>query len=547
MIFKKTARLSLLFILSLFLFLGCQTTSGYALPNLSGMTESQVNSAFSGIPVTLVMLTEANENVETGLFSRYGNDLNAGDSVQPGAVVRIYFALNHPKLPDLSGKTESEIRSLLTGLGISCVFTIETNNSVTDMTFSRYGSPYSVGYEITDPAHQVITVYLGANDPILPDLANLDVSQIETVMEEAFLNYRLEYVVDDDYPQDSFAGYGDGFQAGDFFDATGTVVIRLYSNTFTDAEESLFLSKYVDGQNSDQAVEIFNPTNDPILLSDYFLKIFLNGSYTGTSISLPEISLGSGEAFVIVNAAAGATLSEKADLTSSDLVFDGNDCIQLCYKNGTYVDTIYQLGNKLFTMNDEVYIRKPDVTAGTRTFDYSEWTAYIPTYFEVLGTHPVAVPTVLAFTFIDRPFLDALGGMDLVTLDHVYDGDTAGFSPNYTGDKRVRFLGVDTPETYPVEDEWGPEAKAYTTSVLNGGSVLYLQSDPVSGYTDNYGRTLGLIWVDGVLLNYELVRLGYSHNYLGSDCKLVFGNRYLFRWFQDAETEAKAAGRGIHS
>jgi endonuclease YncB( thermonuclease family) len=542
-------RFFLVWPLFLLFLVACNTTTGYVLPDLTGKTEAEAMAAFSGIPVTLVALTEANENVETGFFSRYEEDMESGDPIQPGAVVRMFFALNNPKLPDLIGKTESEISEILDELGIDYQFSIETNNDVDDMTFSRYGNPYSPGDEITNPENLTVMIYLGANDPILPDLSGLDVSQIEPIMTEAFLMYHFEYAVNDLLPEDTFSGYGAGYEAGDFFDATEVVTIYLVKNTFTDATESLFISKYVDGgTNTDnQAIEIFNPTNESILLSEFFIKILFNGSYEGTRISLPETTLAPNEAFVIVNAAADAELLEKADLTSTSLTFDGNDCVQLCFENGTYIDTIYQLGNKSFTMNDEVFIRIPTVEVGTRDFNFSQWTAYIPTYFDSLGTHPVSIPTLLEFVFVDRPFMDALGGMDLVTLDYVYDGDTAGFTPGFTADKRVRFLGVDTPETYPIEDDWGPEAKSYTTAALQSALVIYLQSDVDSGYTDNYGRTLGLVWIDGVLLNYELVRLGYTHNYLGSECKLIYGNRYLYRWFQDAEAEAEAAERGIHS
>ncbi len=138
--------------------------------------------------------------------------------------------------------------------------------------------------------------------------------------------------------------------------------------------------------------------------------------------------------------------------------------------------------------------------------------------------------------------------MVLVTLVNINDGDTASFTPGFLDDARVRFLGVDTPETYPVADPWGPEAKAYTTSILTQpGATIYLQSDPYLGATETYGRSLGYVWVNGVLLNYEIIRHGYSYNYLSSDTKLVYGNRYLYRWFQDAEKYARENNLGIHS
>jgi len=164
----------------------------------------------------------------------------------------------------------------------------------------------------------------------------------------------------------------------------------------------------------------------------------------------------------------------------------------------------------------------------------------------------------------------------LVTLDYISDGDTAAFLPGFTGEQRVRFIGVDTPETYPVEDPWGPEAKAYTATILNyardNGKSIYIQSDPQLAYQDTYGRHLGLIWVDlgedvinidimdssenviytesltgVILLNYHLVKNGFSYNYYSSNSELIFDNRYLYRWFQDAEKIAKENNLGVHA
>jgi endonuclease YncB( thermonuclease family) len=188
---------------------------------------------------------------------------------------------------------------------------------------------------------------------------------------------------------------------------------------------------------------------------------------------------------------------------------------------------------------------------GNRTFILNEWDAYVPGYVAPLGTHPIQKPTILE---INTSYLSnswgnpTVSGMVEVVLTGINDGDTASFAPGFEGTSRVRFLGVDTPETFPVADPWGPEAKAYTTSILTAPNVqIYLQSDPYLGATETYGRSLGYVWVSGVLLNYEIIRHGYSYNYLSTDTKLVYGNRYLYRWFQDAERYARENKLGIHS
>ncbi|MGE0002983.1 MAG: lamin tail domain-containing protein [Candidatus Izemoplasmatales bacterium] len=543
-------RIAILFValFGLFILGGCtQESTGYTLPNLVGMTETEARSSFSGLPITLIVKTEENDSVETGIFSRYGGDYAAGDEVAGGTMITLYFALNYPKLPDLTGMTSSEAQAAMTSAGILFTVSICTDNTVEDQTFSHYGNGLVIGDAIT-VASTVVTIYIGYNDPKLPDLTGLLKAQIEEVLEEQFIAYQFAYVTDDQYAEDSFANY-QGYEIGDFY-SSGVVTVNLYQNTFTSNETSLFISQYVDGGNdtTNQAIDIYNPTDTAVALADYKLVIYANGSDTITYIiPLDNVSLAPGETYTVVRANADAALLAKADLTNANLIFDGNDCIQLVYKNGTYIDTIFSIGNMSFLMDDEVFIRNKDVVKGTRTFSLSQWDAYIPTYIDEVGQFPVDKPTTLTFEFIDRPFGDPLGGMTKVTLVYTYDGDTAGFTPGFTDEARVRFLGVDTPESYPIAEDWGLEAKAYTTSVLNAAVDIYIQSDPNSGATDNYGRSLGLIWIDGTLLNYELVRLGYSHNYLGTDCKLVFGNRYLYRWFQDAEAEAIANGLGIHS
>jgi hypothetical protein len=107
--------------------------------------------------------------------------------------------------------------------------------------------------------------------------------------------------------------------------------------------------------------------------------------------------------------------------------------------------------------------------------------------------------------------------------------------------------------------------------ILNNAEQIYIQSDPDLGYTETYGRHLGLIWVNlgetgltieiknsndevmrteylsgWILLNYHLVLNGFSFNYYSSDSSLVFENRYLYRYFQDAQLFAQENGLGIH-
>ena len=84
----------------------------------------------------------------------------------------------------------------------------------------------------------------------------------------------------------------------------------------------------------------------------------------------------------------------------------------------------------------------------------------------------------------------------------VVDGDTAilslkiGDGKTYK-DERVRFLGVDTPETVhpnkPVE-YYGKEASNFTKSQLTAGRIVWLQTDVQT--RDRYNRMLAYVWLE---------------------------------------------------
>lgn len=614
------------------------TVAHYTLPDLSGMDETAALAALADAPVTVNVQYEENETVDNNLFVRYGDDLSAGDSVAEGATITLYFAINYPELPDLTGKSKNDIISELDALGITYTFEYQTNTTIAEDVFVQYGGDDQVGTTISDghtvtvilatprlilpdlsgmdqmeiisallsrninfvievvtdntvpdqtfagyadgleagdliPSSYQVTVYLGYNETTLPDLSGKLKTEIASILTENSIQYTFNYVVDDNYPEDSFAGY-DGYNVGDYYTEGTIITVNLYKNTFTDNPTSLIISKYVDGgdDTSDQAIEIYNATDAVVDFSNYYLAIYANGSKTvNFHIDLDAIQLLPGETYVVANSNANANILMRTDQMSQDLQFDGNDVIQLCYTNGTYIDTIYNIGNRDFLMDNEVFIRDGNIVKGNRIYQYAQWHGFVPTYVEVLGTFPNTIPTDITFELINRPFDDPLGGMDNVTCTGIADGDTAYFTPGYEGEERVRFLGVDTPETYPYVDPWGPEAKAYTKYILDHAQDVYIESDPDLGYTGTYGRHLGLVWVNvgdpgltidilsstgevmrtevltgWILLNYHLVLNGYSYNYYSSDSSLVMNNRYVFRWFQEAERFATEHNLGVH-
>ena len=97
------------------------------------------------------------------------------------------------------------------------------------------------------------------------------------------------------------------------------------------------------------------------------------------------------------------------------------------------------------------------------------------------------------------------------TLVKVVDGDTIDVRIDGTKE-RVRLIGIDTPETKkpntPVQC-FGPEASAFTASLLPEGTSLYLERDVEA--RDIYDRLLAYVYLtDGTFVNLEIVRGGYA-------------------------------------
>ncbi|MCC5804351.1 thermonuclease family protein [Rossellomorea vietnamensis] len=80
-------------------------------------------------------------------------------------------------------------------------------------------------------------------------------------------------------------------------------------------------------------------------------------------------------------------------------------------------------------------------------------------------------------------------GLEEVLVSRVVDGDTVELKDG----RKVRFIGVNTPESTTRTEEYGKEASNYTTEKLEGKTV-WLQKDVSE--TDRYNRYLRLVWLE---------------------------------------------------
>lgn len=91
---------------------------------------------------------------------------------------------------------------------------------------------------------------------------------------------------------------------------------------------------------------------------------------------------------------------------------------------------------------------------------------------------------------------------------YVIDGDTCILE----NEERVRLLGVDAPEIENVHYQrvgefFGEESREYLKNLIEGREVRLVDGPEPE---DRYGRRLAYIYLDDLLVNRELVRLGYA-------------------------------------
>lgn len=111
---------------------------------------------------------------------------------------------------------------------------------------------------------------------------------------------------------------------------------------------------------------------------------------------------------------------------------------------------------------------------------------------------------------------------ETVKFSNCVDGDTIKIlidNEEYT----VRMLAIDTPESvHPTKkvEYYGKEASDYTCNKIKNATKIELEYDDNSAKTDKYGRLLAWIFIDGQLLQKDLVANGYAKiAYLYGDYK----------------------------
>ena len=118
--------------------------------------------------------------------------------------------------------------------------------------------------------------------------------------------------------------------------------------------------------------------------------------------------------------------------------------------------------------------------------------------------------------------LDNQSNQFSVTLSKCVDGNSARFILE-NNEIKVKFIGVESNSVVvaDVNDEInGSLVSEYVCNVLKNAKDIKLEYENNSEKEDKYGRKLVWVWVDGVLLQENLVKIGYSKiAYLSDDYK----------------------------
>jgi micrococcal nuclease len=156
------------------------------------------------------------------------------------------------------------------------------------------------------------------------------------------------------------------------------------------------------------------------------------------------------------------------------------------------------------------------------------WTIFVPRELEL--EEPKETPIQVSETALPPAW-------QVATVTRVVDGDTIEIA----GGQKVRYIGIDTPETVDPRQEvqcFGQEASNRNKELV-AGQEIFLEKDVSE--TDRYGRLLRYVYLatDSASVNEQLVSEGFA-----KASSYPPDVRYQEK-FKAAEEDARAKQRGL--
>jgi hypothetical protein len=108
---------------------------------------------------------------------------------------------------------------------------------------------------------------------------------------------------------------------------------------------NLFFSEYLEGSSNNKAIEIYNPTNATVNLTNYIIYRYNNGSPTPTDSLLPQGTLAPNAVFVAGNPSAISAIIGVSDTLHTITFYNGDDALTIKHiPSNTVIDIIGIVG-----------------------------------------------------------------------------------------------------------------------------------------------------------------------------------------------------------
>lgn len=161
---------------------------------------------------------------------------------------------------------------------------------------------------------------------------------------------------------------------------------------------NLFFSEYLEGASNNKAIEVYNPLNVTVDLTDYVIYRYNNGSPTPTDSLFPQGTLAPGAVFVAGNPSAVPGITAVSDTLHTITFFNGDDAMELRYRpTNTTLDIIGIIGNDPGTnwvvgsgaTSEFTLVRMFSYTDGELNWAVSanEWDVYPQNTTTFIGSH----------------------------------------------------------------------------------------------------------------------------------------------------------------
>jgi micrococcal nuclease len=336
----------------------------------------------------------------------------------------------------------------------------------------------------------------------------------------------------------------------------------------------LVISKIITGvQSKNNVIELYNPSEVDVDVTAFSLDFYGNGSLSITTSITLEGMIEADSYFVLVgsNHVSDALLTQADQvINTGSLPFNGNDVIELSYQ-GLASDRVGIIGLDIDYSKNATFIRTGEKETYQPSLTYSnlKYIRYLPDLYSRIGNDGHELKTLdqmmegprLESRYLSNPFIDPIqttlggGGVVTTTNQSIADGDTATFAASgQFGGGSVRYYYINTPEVngnYVDAEPWGYVASKYNKEFLmkNPNSLtLQIQSIPGAALREVNNRSLGLVWINGHLAQFLIVKEGLSEDVglspTSQDLLLSYKEVPFLSFLQVAEANAIAQGWG---